>query len=197
MSSLQFNSLLLDISNQLTEKQLEDLKFLCGDMLGKRELEKISSGVRLFQVLTERMKLGADNTDCLSRFLTQIQRQDLAEKLESFESQADLSDVLPDKEERDKLGIATEVIVENLGKNWRKMGRRPGPDGGEDRLRLQEASHRSGGNDQGAAEGVEEESGGPGPDPGADPGPESLHAEPHRGPGGGQPALLLRIHTTV
>ncbi|KAI4830277.1 hypothetical protein KUCAC02_001921 [Chaenocephalus aceratus] len=80
MSSLQFNSLLLDISNQLTEKQLEDLKFLCGDMLGKRELEKISSGVRLFQVLTERMKLGADNTDCLSRFLTQIQRQDLAEK---------------------------------------------------------------------------------------------------------------------
>ncbi|KAK5916013.1 hypothetical protein CesoFtcFv8_001554 [Champsocephalus esox] len=126
MSSLQFNSLLLDISNQLTEKQLEDLKFLCGDMLGKRELEKICSGVRLFQVLTERMKLGADNTDCLSRFLTQIQRQDLAERLESFESQADLSDVLPDKEERDKLGIATEVIVENLGKNWRKMGRRLG-----------------------------------------------------------------------
>ncbi|XP_033996830.1 FAS-associated death domain protein [Trematomus bernacchii] len=129
MSSLQFNSLLLDISNQLTEKQLEDLKFLCGDMLGKRELEKISSGVRLFLLLTERRKLGADNTDCLSRFLTQIQRQDLAERLESFESfesQAEASDDLPDKEERDKLGIATEVIVENLGRNWRKLGRRLG-----------------------------------------------------------------------
>ncbi|KAF3833217.1 hypothetical protein F7725_026882 [Dissostichus mawsoni] len=102
MSSLQYNSLLLYISNQLTDKQLEDLKFLCRDMLGKRELEKISSGVRFFQLLTERGKLGADNTDCLSRFLTEIHRQDLA---------------------RDKLGIASEVIVENLGRNWRKLGR--------------------------------------------------------------------------
>ncbi|KAI9517800.1 hypothetical protein NQZ68_000969 [Dissostichus eleginoides] len=123
MSSFQFNSLLLDISNQLTEKQLEDLKFLCQDMLGKRELEKISSGVRLFRLLTERGKFGADNTDCLSRFLTEIHRQDLAERLESFKSQAGASEDQPEKEERDKLGIASEVIVENLGRNWRKLGR--------------------------------------------------------------------------
>ncbi|KAK5874580.1 hypothetical protein PBY51_019516 [Eleginops maclovinus] len=126
MSSLKFNSMLLDISDQLTDKQLEGMKFLCRDMVGKRDLEKISSGVRLFQLLTERGKLGADNTDILSGFLTHIQRQDLAGKLESFESQSGTTDNLPDKEEREKLDIATEVIVANLGRNWRKLGRRLG-----------------------------------------------------------------------
>ncbi|XP_029313981.1 FAS-associated death domain protein [Cottoperca gobio] len=126
MSNLQFNSVLLDISNQLTDKQLEDMKFLCRDMVGKKELEKISSGIRLFQVLTERGKLGANNTDCLCQLLKDIHRQDLSGRIETFESPAGFNDNQPDKEERDKLDIATEVIVENMGRTWRKLGRRLG-----------------------------------------------------------------------
>ncbi|XP_068432302.1 FAS-associated death domain protein [Clinocottus analis] len=123
MTSLRFNSVLLDISNQLAPKQLEDLKFLCRDLVGKRELETITSGTKLFQLLTERGKLGADNTDCLSRLLRDIHRDDLSEKLDNFESGAGVSDDQPDAAEREKLDAATKVIAENLGRTWRKFGR--------------------------------------------------------------------------
>ncbi|TNN52348.1 FAS-associated death domain protein [Liparis tanakae] len=126
MSGLQFHSVLLDISNQLAQTQLEDMKFLCRDFVGKRELEKITSGTQLFQVLTERGRLAAGNTQFLSQLLTRIHRSDLSDKLDNFESGAGSSDDQPNAAERAKLDLATEVIAENLGRNWRKLGRKLG-----------------------------------------------------------------------
>ncbi|XP_034412583.1 FAS-associated death domain protein [Cyclopterus lumpus] len=123
MSSLQFSSVLLDISNQLAQKQLEDMKFLCRDFVGKRALENITSGIQLFQVLTEQGRLGADKTEFLSKLLKDIHRSDLSDKLDNFESGAGVSDGQPDAAERAKLDIATDVIAENLGRTWRKLGR--------------------------------------------------------------------------
>ncbi|CAJ1048601.1 FAS-associated death domain protein [Xyrichtys novacula] len=124
MSSLQFNVVLLEISNQLSAAQLEQLKFLCNKDIGKRDLEKVDSGLKLFQFLVERRKLGEDNTECVGQLLRTVQRPDLAERLETFSCQPENTDNLPPELERAKLDIATEVLAENLGRNWRKLGRK-------------------------------------------------------------------------
>ncbi|XP_037306252.2 FAS-associated death domain protein-like [Pungitius pungitius] len=126
MSSLKFNKLLLDISNQLTQDQLDKMKFLLKDMVGKKELEKITSGTQLFQVLTERRQLGGDQTEYLSKLLQDIHRADLSDKLDNFENGSAFCDDQPDPSERAKLDTATDVIAENLGKPWRRLGRRLG-----------------------------------------------------------------------
>ncbi|XP_040054331.1 FAS-associated death domain protein [Gasterosteus aculeatus] len=126
MSSFQFNKLLLDISNQLTEDQLSKMKFLVRDLVGKRELEKITSGTLLFQVLTERRQLGSEQTEFLSKLLRDIDRSDLSDKLDNFENGSAPCDDQPDPSERDKLDSATDVIAGNLGKPWRRLGRRLG-----------------------------------------------------------------------
>ncbi|XP_075965981.1 FAS-associated death domain protein [Anarhichas minor] len=126
MSALQFNSLLLEISNQLNQEQLDRMKFLCKEF-GKGVLEKIKNGTQLFQLLSENMKLGPDQTEYLSQMLKCIQRNDLSDKLDSWtESWSGDSDDQPDAAERAKLNVATDVIAENLGKNWRKLGRKLG-----------------------------------------------------------------------
>ncbi|XP_074515924.1 FAS-associated death domain protein-like [Sebastes fasciatus] len=117
---------LLEISNQLSPKELEDLKFLCRD-LGKKILEDITSGTGLFQVLTERSHLGADNIDYLSGLLSEINRLDLSNKLNDYSQSGFTDNNQPDQEERDKLNIATDVIAGRLGtRDWRKLGRKLG-----------------------------------------------------------------------
>lgn len=80
----------------LSNEQLNQLKFLCRDTVGKRELEKIDTGIKLFTVLMERGKLGDDNKDYLCQLLREIQRQDLCEKINAFQS---VTDSQPDVEE--------------------------------------------------------------------------------------------------
>lgn len=126
MSSFEFNAILLEISNQLTKDQLEKIKFLCKDVVGKREQENIDTGSKLFQSLTEKSKLGVDNKEYLCRLLQGIQRHDLSDKLKHFVGQPDSPNSQPDEKETAKLDLATEVITENLGKNWRKLGRKLG-----------------------------------------------------------------------
>ncbi|XP_033847647.1 protein FADD [Periophthalmus magnuspinnatus] len=126
MSSLAFNTLLLDISSHLSKEQLESLKFLCGDVIRKRDQEKVDTGIKLFQMLMQRAKLGPDNTEYLSRLLTEVQRQDLRDKLQSFRGDApgDAPGGAPGQ--RDKLEHAAEVLSENLSHSWRKLGRKLG-----------------------------------------------------------------------
>ncbi|XP_019713380.1 FAS-associated death domain protein-like isoform X2 [Hippocampus comes] len=126
MASLRFNALLLDISSQLTTEQLDRLKYLCGDKVGKRELETIDNGIKLFQCLTERGVLNQDKTELLSELLTLINRQDLEEKLSSFQSPPECAGTQLCETERAKLEIATKVIAENVGGTWRKLGRELG-----------------------------------------------------------------------
>ncbi|XP_077445776.1 FAS-associated death domain protein [Stigmatopora argus] len=113
-----------DSHTELTTEQLECLKYLCVDKVGRRVSETIDSGVKLFQCLTERGELRQDKREILSELLKEIQRQDLSEKLISFQSQphecagTHLCDA-----KRAKLDIATDIIAENLGRDWRKLGR--------------------------------------------------------------------------
>lgn len=87
MSASNFNSVLLDISNKLKAENLEQLKFLVRDHIGKQKLERIKTGHQLFEILTERGQLGKDNADYLCQLLRQVQRDDLSEKLSNWEVQ--------------------------------------------------------------------------------------------------------------
>ncbi|CAL1590380.1 unnamed protein product [Knipowitschia caucasica] len=118
-SSLEFNALLLRLSSALSAEQLESLKFLCKDHVGKRDLEKCSTGIKLFQILTERAKLGPDNRELLGRMLSEV-RPDLRDQLLGSCRTEDPG------EQRDELDAATEVLAENLGNQWRKLGRKLG-----------------------------------------------------------------------
>lgn len=84
MDPYQFKAVLLEISNQLTEDQLNKAKFLCQDDIGKRSMETIDSGTKLFTALSERGKLGPANTELLGRMLQQIRRDDLCQILDAF-----------------------------------------------------------------------------------------------------------------
>lgn len=79
------------------------MKFLLNRDIGKRDLEKIKTGTMLFNVLTERGKLGEDNTELLSKLLLHIKRQDLLDKLTQYERGAESSSEQPDREEKGRL----------------------------------------------------------------------------------------------
>ncbi|XP_061132397.1 protein FADD [Syngnathus typhle] len=126
MDSLKFNALLLDISSHITNEQLDSLKYLCRDKVGKRVLETIDSGYKLFQCLTEGGELRQDKTKLLSELLEYIKRQDLSDKLNNFQSPPDCAGIQLSQTEKDKLEIAINLMAENLGLTWRKLGRKLG-----------------------------------------------------------------------
>lgn len=129
MSSFSFKAVLLEISNSLSPDQLGQIKYLCQNDIGKRDLERIDSGLKLFQFLTERQKLSEENLDYVCERLKAAGRPDLCERLQNFScppENSENTENLPSEQERAKLDIATEVIVENLGRNWRKLGRKLG-----------------------------------------------------------------------
>ncbi|XP_047219379.1 protein FADD [Girardinichthys multiradiatus] len=124
MSAAHLNVVLLEISNQLNNENLESLKFLVRSQIGKQKLERIKTGLQLFEVLIERGHLASDQTDYLANLLRQIHREDLSNKLNSLEIQSGNSNNDISDAEKAKLDIAIEVIKESLGKNWRKLGRK-------------------------------------------------------------------------
>ncbi|KAM9831185.1 FAS-associated death domain protein [Neosynchiropus ocellatus] len=119
MTSLEFDRLLLLISDELTRDQLEALKFLSRGAVGKRDLEKVDRGVRLFQLLSERNLLGPDRTDSLAEHLNSIKRGDLSERLRNFHGR-------PEEPEKNEIDLAADVLAENLGRTWRKLARKLG-----------------------------------------------------------------------
>ncbi|XP_075867322.1 FAS-associated death domain protein [Nelusetta ayraudi] len=118
MDSSEFNAVLLSISEQLSKEQLQSMVFLCKGIITKKDSEKIDTGLKLFTLLMERAKLGVDNTDFLCEKLEQIHRPDLAAKIHPSAEQC--------HGENAKLNIASDVIVNNVGKSWRKFGRKLG-----------------------------------------------------------------------
>ncbi|XP_052457077.1 FAS-associated death domain protein [Carassius gibelio] len=126
MEKSGFRAMLLAISDKLSEDNLTSLKFLCTD-IGKKRLEKINKGIDLFECLIEKTKLGPDNTEHLRDLLIQIGQRVLLELIDDYErlSPAAAAGVL-DAEKREKINIATEVIVKHLGRKWLQFGRKLG-----------------------------------------------------------------------
>ena len=76
-SKSDFRSLLLQLSNSLTGKELQALKFLCGDVLPRDKLETINHGFELFEALEDLNKLSVRDTDFLVSKLIAVNRTDL------------------------------------------------------------------------------------------------------------------------
>ena len=76
-----FKSLLLQLSDSLSRKELRELKFLCEDVLPRYELERINDGLKLFEALENRNMLSEGNRDFLASILIAVNRTDLGRKL--------------------------------------------------------------------------------------------------------------------
>ncbi|XP_051983157.1 protein FADD [Xyrauchen texanus] len=122
-----FRAMLLTISDKLDEGNVESLKFLCREDIGKKKLEKINKGIDLFECLIEKAEIGPDNTEVLRRLLDDIGQKVLVHIIDNYETQATGSpaDILDDKEQ-EKINVATEVMVEQLGRRWLQVGRKLG-----------------------------------------------------------------------
>ncbi|XP_067903027.1 protein FADD [Heterodontus francisci] len=125
---MRFNMLLNDISQNLTKDNLEALKFLCKEHIGKRKLENIGSGIQLFQVLEELNLLSPEDTKTLTELLANIQRPDLQIKLSTFQKgnghlQQPVCEVGALTEQ---LNVAFGVICNGVGKDWRMFARKLG-----------------------------------------------------------------------
>ncbi|KAL7854732.1 hypothetical protein SRHO_G00169220 [Serrasalmus rhombeus] len=119
----RFKYTLLEISNKLSSDNVVSLKFLCADKIGKKKTEEVENGLQLFDYLIQREIIGHDNTEHLRELLDKIGRQDLLGIIDTYEGQADPAE-LPDEAELEKISIATNVIVDNLGKKWKEFGRK-------------------------------------------------------------------------
>lgn len=75
--------LLVQISDQLSERDLKDLVFCCGSAIPEAKAERISSGVDLFKALKHQNYLAPGQYGYLRECLAAIGRVDLANKLPS------------------------------------------------------------------------------------------------------------------
>lgn len=72
--SITFRTQLFGISNQLTTADVKNLKFLCTDLLPRREVEGIESAFELFTALQDIGELAPDNLGFLEELLKTLNK---------------------------------------------------------------------------------------------------------------------------
>lgn len=84
----RFRLVLVNISREIHESELSQLKFLCSDRFGRRILEEISDPLDLWTRLQEMCLIKPDNIRYLKDLLRTglPNREDIIEKLESYEN---------------------------------------------------------------------------------------------------------------
>jgi hypothetical protein len=76
-----YRAKLLSISNDITEKEFSDLKFLCKGHFPSGILEAANRPLELFELLERNSLLGPENNDYLVALLDGINRSELTELL--------------------------------------------------------------------------------------------------------------------
>lgn len=130
-----YRSLLLDLSNSLTSSDLEQLKFLCRDVIPAGRAEKITRPFEFFSALEQLNMLSEENRDFLASKLIAVNRNDLRNKLLGIQGNQNISqfdqhaavEVAP-------IGLYNCAVpdtlihdlVEDLSTSWRMLGRRLG-----------------------------------------------------------------------
>ncbi|XP_064614714.1 FAS-associated death domain protein-like [Liolophura sinensis] len=143
-----FRVMLNNLAHQLSERDLQSMKYLCRDLIPRGRLESIEEPIELWDALEQREQLGVNNT----RFLKQLLiygtegRRDLLSILQNYEasltSNADVhertSDVTPShanfngyrlsnpirsQQQFPELRREVEFIVKNIGRDWRQFVR--------------------------------------------------------------------------
>ena len=79
-----YRKLLVDLSFDLSKKDVETLKRASVDIIPRRITENIATGLHLFDVLEQDGRIGPRNLDLLQDMLETVGRQDLARKIQDF-----------------------------------------------------------------------------------------------------------------
>ena len=77
----QYRLKLLSLSNEITVKELADLKFICKEHIPAGVLERVHRPLELFDELENRNLLAADNKEFLAAILAAINRLELREEI--------------------------------------------------------------------------------------------------------------------
>lgn len=80
---LSFRKILFRLGEKLTSQDLDSLIFVCRGTLRASRLDRVRSGTELFQALSERGKLSADNLTYLSQILASVGKENLLGDLEA------------------------------------------------------------------------------------------------------------------
>lgn len=83
-----FRLFLHKISDKLGSEDLEDLKFLCSDILTKAKLERITSAKELFVAIGEVSEGEDGQLDLIKQLLTGARRLDLAKEVDEQQSKS-------------------------------------------------------------------------------------------------------------
>ena len=83
MDLFTFRKHLYWISNQLSSQEVENLKFMCNDMVPRRQLERLRSGFDLFCVLEGKDLISTTKVDFLKEILEIVGKDHLVKKLEN------------------------------------------------------------------------------------------------------------------
>lgn len=81
---MSFRVALLRVSDQLTNQQLDHLKFLSRSVLTNSRIDRIRASLDLFAALEERGKLSCDNTSFLHRMLESAGYNEARSELANF-----------------------------------------------------------------------------------------------------------------
>jgi len=79
-----YRKLLVDLSFDLSKKDLETLKLAGVDIIPRRITENIATGLHFFDVLEQDGRIGPRNLDLLQDMLNTVGRLDLARKIQAF-----------------------------------------------------------------------------------------------------------------
>ena len=82
---LRYRTVLVKISQDLTEKEREELLFYCKDHIPKSLSSILPAGVQIFDRLENAKVISWEKLDFLIEFVSAINRQDLATQLTAFE----------------------------------------------------------------------------------------------------------------
>ena len=96
MEDMKFRKLLADISRNIRDDELKNMKFICAALdIPTRRMEEIESAIDLWTVLQEKDCLAVDNTALLKELLA---------------GREDLLNMVTDFERRNQVGTAVECV---------------------------------------------------------------------------------------
>ncbi|XP_063446359.1 FAS-associated death domain protein-like [Mytilus trossulus] len=86
MGDMEFNSMLIDVAKYLTADDIHRMKFMCKDIVKKRDMEKVATALDLFTELQSREKLTANNTSFLKQLLDKCEKPNAIRVIDQFEN---------------------------------------------------------------------------------------------------------------
>lgn len=95
MADFDFNSMLVDVSKLLNDNDLQQMKFMCTDIIKRRDMEKVKTPLDLFTELQYREKLIRADTRFLKQLLNKCEKQNAITIVERFENPASRNGEVP------------------------------------------------------------------------------------------------------